>query len=660
MVHHQQLMPPQSHHYQPTPPYYGTEVFVTQKGFPQPSNDYLATPSSTFPVAAPHPHPHPHPHPPLAINTKVSSVAGPTSAPVLSTRKQQQQTVAQLASFASHMVCYMLYGHQSQSLSVPSSPLANTSHSLSGCNCPSCVDSNEYTDRYSTCSYSGSHPPPQPSRPTHSRIASEDKIQPKPMFRKFCLDVLSATLLSPSVILLSLKYIQKLMINLKSSNKIVNTGDGAEYRFFTGALILANKFLDDNTFTNKTWADITGMKIKDINHLEMQFLNGIDFKLFTSPAEYSEWLAGLTQFTSKYMPAQYPTAYQHQAAAAQSPISPVDPLATEPRPSSSGAVRDDASHPYQFPAPQQQQQQHQHPVVSGHADTGKPYCHTQHTQAPTSLSMASISHYIDSVKHLQQRTTTRYQRVPSQQSQLSLPPLAGFEGSFSASPTSYHHGQESLHRKRSANIAFDDPMDRSPYESTPTGFVPTHKRFSSASSASMFMGSTPSMFGAGHSPMESTSSHRMHRSQQSLSAPHRSRGSSRDHHHQRSASGSYYMDLAPTYSSSYGSIHPLETYESHRSSQPTHPATLSSQGTSRSSQIYYPSTPPHYSPMKPSCGGCAPTTPSSYEVDPRLWGPLDSISLYAITTQAAKRVVAQSKALSSSANGLHMYYPTLA
>jgi hypothetical protein len=50
--------------------------------------------------------------------------------------------------------------------------------------------------------------------------------------------------------------------------------------------------------------------------------------------------------------------------------------------------------------------------------------------------------------------------------------------------------------------------------------------------------------------------------------------------------------------------------------------------------------------------------PATYEIDPRLWGPLDSLSLYAITTQAAKRVVAQGKALTSSANGLHMYYPT--
>ncbi|KAG0340965.1 hypothetical protein BG004_006210, partial [Podila humilis] len=353
-------------HYHPTPPYYNhthTEVFAPaphphSKPIQRHHNHCLATPSSSFPGSAIVPHdalstshiattalapalpapPAPAPHPPsLAINTKSipAATSGPASAPVLSSRKQQQQTVAQLATFASHMVCYMLYGHHSTSdavlpasvrVSTPSSPLPNSPHhNLAACCCPACLER--------PCSSSSSSSCLSYSPPTHERTASDvDKIRPKPMFRKFCLDVLSATLLSPSVILLSLKYIQKLMINLRTSNKIVNTGDGAEYRFFTGALILANKFLDDNTFTNKTWADITGMKIRDINHLEMQFLNGIDFKLFTSQTEYSEWLAGLTQFTSKYMPTQYLTAKQHQTAAAQAPISPVDPatiLATE-------------------------------------------------------------------------------------------------------------------------------------------------------------------------------------------------------------------------------------------------------------------------------------------------------------------------------------------
>ncbi|KAF9139828.1 hypothetical protein BGX30_007431 [Mortierella sp. GBA39] len=145
------------------------------------------------------------------------------------------------------------------------------------------------------------------------------------MFRKFCLDVLSATLLSPSVILLSLKYIQQLMINLKENNKTPSTGEGSEFRLFTGALILANKFLDDNTFTNRTWANITGITVKEVNYIELQFLQGIGFRLFTRSYDYSEWLASLTHFTGNYMPSQYFVAFQQQTVAALSPISPLDP-----------------------------------------------------------------------------------------------------------------------------------------------------------------------------------------------------------------------------------------------------------------------------------------------------------------------------------------------
>lgn len=75
--------------------------------------------------------------------------------------------------------------------------------------------------------------------------------------------------------------------------------------------------------------------------------------------------------------------------------------------------------------------------------------------------------------------------------------------------------------------------------------------------------------------------------------------------------------------------------------------------------FHHPVTPPSYyeGGFRPSDYG-GEQQDRAFEVDPRLWGPLDSMSLYAITSQAAKRVVAQSKALSSSVNGLHMYYST--
>ncbi|KAG0297152.1 hypothetical protein BGZ96_007513 [Linnemannia gamsii] len=718
------------------------------------------------------------------------------------------------------MVCYLLYGHQpakpthhnhsaagTPPSSIPSSPLpGQASHNpASSCLCEVC--SSHTSEAFSPTRLTGSSgsnnnsssqysswphylpPTSSPSsssspldRPTHRRILSEsDIVQPKPMFRKFCLDVLSATLLSPSVILLSLKYIQQLMINLKESNKIVNTGEGAEYRFFTGALILANKFLDDNTFTNKTWADITGMKIKDVNHLEMQFLSGIEFRLFTSSWQYSEWLAKLTQFTGTYMPSQHEVAYQQQTAAAQSPISPMDPnttiaaVAAADVSSGSGPVRD-----------------HGHSAVSGSNNSVHPYA-----VVPTSsLSMASISHYIDSVKHIQHKsgpTNSRFQRVPSstsyhhssqlapntatshqhqhqhqhqyqsqhqhqqqqpsqqqqqppQQPQYSsLPPSGSFISSPSSLPYAYQpRPAEPIHRKRSAVIAFEDIMDRSPrYEpgllpqsssqqhQQPLSGVNTisrHKRFSSSSSVATLMGTLstgPDTFHNGHSPLIQQPQRYQQQQRPLSSLPHRAssgalshsfRTSAGHHHHQRSASGgNFYVDMSSPGSSPYGheapssshvvlsmppnprttGVHPLD--EDHHNHQggyyaPSRCSLMPPQHTQQSqhqqqqqrqphqprhsnhrhshSQSHFQSTvSPSYSPSSyespchsMGCNGNITRNnqggPTTYEIDPRLWGPLDSLSLYAITTQAAKRVVAQGKALSSSANGLHMYYPT--
>jgi hypothetical protein len=66
-------------------------------------------------------------------------------------------------------------------------------------------------------------------------------------FKLFCQRLLKATHISVNCILISLFYIYKLRFaypNIKGSM-------GSEIRLFTTALVLANKFLDDNTFTNK-------------------------------------------------------------------------------------------------------------------------------------------------------------------------------------------------------------------------------------------------------------------------------------------------------------------------------------------------------------------------------------------------------------------------
>lgn len=66
-------------------------------------------------------------------------------------------------------------------------------------------------------------------------------------FRAFCHKLLKATQISCACVVLSLYYIQR----LRSAYPSIRASIGSEVRLFTTALILANKFLDDNTFTAK-------------------------------------------------------------------------------------------------------------------------------------------------------------------------------------------------------------------------------------------------------------------------------------------------------------------------------------------------------------------------------------------------------------------------
>ncbi|KAK0767739.1 hypothetical protein LTR75_018301, partial [Friedmanniomyces endolithicus] len=60
--------------------------------------------------------------------------------------------------------------------------------------------------------------------------------------------------------------------------------------------MLGNKFLDDNTYTNKTWADVSGIMVGEIHIMEVEFLSNMKYCLFTSSDEWSEWQSLLGRF----------------------------------------------------------------------------------------------------------------------------------------------------------------------------------------------------------------------------------------------------------------------------------------------------------------------------------------------------------------------------
>ncbi|KAI0825286.1 cyclin-domain-containing protein [Trametes gibbosa] len=107
-----------------------------------------------------------------------------------------------------------------------------------------------------------------------------------PAFVRFMQKVLETTQVSQSVIVLSLRYIYR----LKARNPYTSGQAGSEYRVAIAALMLANKFVDDNTYTNKTWSEVSGIELSEVNRMEREFLLGIDFALYVDKTTYDSWL----------------------------------------------------------------------------------------------------------------------------------------------------------------------------------------------------------------------------------------------------------------------------------------------------------------------------------------------------------------------------------
>ncbi|KAJ5578192.1 uncharacterized protein N7459_007156 [Penicillium hispanicum] len=111
-------------------------------------------------------------------------------------------------------------------------------------------------------------------------------------FQKWVATLLSTTQVSQNVILLALLFVYR----LKKFNSGVKGKKGSEFRLMTVALMLGNKFLDDNTYTNKTWAEVSGIAVQEIHVMEVEFLSNIRYDLFASEAEWDRWHTKLGLF----------------------------------------------------------------------------------------------------------------------------------------------------------------------------------------------------------------------------------------------------------------------------------------------------------------------------------------------------------------------------
>ena len=62
------------------------------------------------------------------------------------------------------------------------------------------------------------------------------------------------------------------------------------FKLLTLGLMMANKFLDDHTFLNKTWHEITGIPLDELNRMESFFLCRTQFHLAVSDSAWRQHL----------------------------------------------------------------------------------------------------------------------------------------------------------------------------------------------------------------------------------------------------------------------------------------------------------------------------------------------------------------------------------
>jgi hypothetical protein len=131
--------------------------------------------------------------------------------------------------------------------------------------------------------------------------------------------VFLSTLLQPSAIFLALWYIVRLPVffgtvglrpeqvkELRFRAELLGSVPGgadrdavetdAPFRLILLGCMLANKWLDDHTFSNKTWQSISHVPIESLNRLESLALDIFSHDLSTPPRAWSQWLTHLAAY----------------------------------------------------------------------------------------------------------------------------------------------------------------------------------------------------------------------------------------------------------------------------------------------------------------------------------------------------------------------------
>ena len=117
---------------------------------------------------------------------------------------------------------------------------------------------------------------------TRSVINSKTSVHPD--LRRYVNQILTSTRLPSSTILLGLHYLA-VRLTMLSGRGNHGYGGGGVYNLLTTALLLGSKFLDDNTFQNRSWSDVSKISVRKLNAFESEWLQDIKWDLHFDPSD---------------------------------------------------------------------------------------------------------------------------------------------------------------------------------------------------------------------------------------------------------------------------------------------------------------------------------------------------------------------------------------
>ncbi|CAG8537816.1 11134_t:CDS:2 [Funneliformis mosseae] len=112
-------------------------------------------------------------------------------------------------------------------------------------------------------------------------------------FKEFGYKLIKTTDCLGPVVIIMLKYVQRILSSGKDFD--IYPYD-PEFVLLVVGLILAHKWLEDSTYSNKSWSEMSGIPLELLGNMERDFLSILDNSIYISEQEYNNWLLSLFDY----------------------------------------------------------------------------------------------------------------------------------------------------------------------------------------------------------------------------------------------------------------------------------------------------------------------------------------------------------------------------